>query len=253
MSGPAPAPARRSRGNRRLSRQSVPPLIQPLEQRRLFSVTVTEAYPGYYEIHGDDNDNYIDVAVCMTENTFTIDGNTYADVSYILAYGYGGNDTIQLISFDGAGIIAGGIVAGAGNDTITMNFDGGIWAGSGEDTVYLSESFRGQAYGDGGNDQIYISGLCLNADVRGGTGDDYIDCTANAYSVVIHGDQGNDTLYGSDYDDELYGDEGHDHVNGGYGDDAFYYADGDDIDGGDGYDILYMSSPNSQTNVEEVL
>jgi hypothetical protein len=28
-----------------------------LEQRRLYSVTVTEGYPGFYEIYGDENAN----------------------------------------------------------------------------------------------------------------------------------------------------------------------------------------------------
>lgn len=195
-------------------------LLESLESRRLFSVTVTEGYPGFYEICGDEHPNVIDVSVSMNDETFTLDGVTYTGVAYILVHGYGGDDTISVISTDGPGYITGVISAGDGNDTITLNFDGGVWAGAGDDTLYLSDAFYGEALGEAGDDRIYISGDCYDAQIDGGAGNDFIDCSGNNYRVFARGGAGNDTIIGSAYDDHLRGDEGDDTIIGGGGNDS---------------------------------
>ena len=58
-------------------------LIDTLEGRRHFSVTVTEGYPGFYEIAGTDDDDVIEIAVSQNDGTFTVDGETYADATII--------------------------------------------------------------------------------------------------------------------------------------------------------------------------
>jgi Ca2+-binding RTX toxin-like protein len=216
--------------------------LESLEARRLFSVTVYEGYPGFYEIHGDDADNYIEASLNMAEATMTVGGQTYSGVQYVVAYGYGGNDSLIITSADGAGLIAASIVAGDGSDIIMLGIDGAVWAGAGNDELYLMDSFRGQAYGESGNDYMNISGATVDADIEGGSGADFIDCSGNASRVVVRGGSGDDTIIGSEFGDELHGDEGNDSLDGGGGDDMFYsYGGGlDIINGGNGYDIAYV-------------
>ena len=58
-------------------------------------------------------------------------------------------------------------------------------------------------------------------------------------SIVIDGLGGNDTLIGSDYDDEIRGGEGHDALFGNAGDDTLKGENGEDVlNGGAGSDTL---------------
>ena len=228
-------------------------MLESLEGRRLFSVTVAEGYPGYYEIHGDAADDAIAVSVSQNDGTFTLDGQLYTDVSYVSVDGGGGNDQISILSSDGPGSIGAGVVGGDGNDQITLNFDGGVWAGAGDDTVRLSDSFRGEAYGEDGNDQMFISGACVDAEIQGGAGDDLIDCSNNSYGVVVHGGVGSDTIFGSAYNDQIYGDEGHNALYGNGGNDSFFVQGNDFVDGGDGRDAVYVHGGLQQgSDVEDV-
>jgi Ca2+-binding RTX toxin-like protein len=195
--------------------------VERLENRRLLSVTVTEGYPGFYEIWGDESANAIAVSVSMAAETFTLNGVTYSGVSYIAVYGYGGEDTISVVA-DGAGSIGAAVSAGDGSDDITANFSAAIWAGAGSDTLNLADSFRGEAYGEGGDDWVVVSGECVEPEIHGGTGDDVIDASGNNYGVVIHGGWGDDAIYGSLYDDQLYGEAGSDTLYGGSGVDLYF-------------------------------
>jgi Ca2+-binding RTX toxin-like protein len=217
--------------------------IESLESRRHLSVSVTEMYPGFYEVQGDGQADSINISVSMEAESFTLDDTTYSGVSYVYVHGNGGDDNISVSSADGAGNIGASITGDDGNDSITLNFDGGVWAGAGNDVLYLSDSFRGVAHGDAGNDDIYISGACFDAEIVGDVGNDLIDCSANYYRVVVRGGTGNDTIYGSALDDQIYGDGGNDFLHGGGGNDSFYATDGHGglIEGGDGYDIIYSS------------
>ena len=221
--------------------------LEPLEARSLFNVTVTEGYPGFYEIHGTNGDDVIIAQINMAEQTLDVDGQTYTDVQYVVAYGYAGEDFITIASLDGAGIIGAGIVAGPGDDLALLGVDGALFAGPGNDRIYLFDSFRGQAYGESGNDFVDISSACVDAEVYGGEGHDYIDCAANFYGVVAFGGTGNDTIYGSAHDDQLFGGDGQDVIDAGAGADTVYGSGGDwdDVYGGDGYDIAYVDHSDS--------
>jgi Ca2+-binding RTX toxin-like protein len=175
-------------------------------------------------------------------------------VSYIFVHGAGGEDNISVTSVDGTGSIGASITGDDGNDSIKLNFDGGVWGGDGNDVIYLTDSFQGVAHGGAGNDQMYIVGACYNAMIIGDTGNDFIDCSQNYYSVVVHAGLGNDTVYGSAYDDQLYGDGGNDEMYGLEGNDSFYTSDNTNglVDGGNGYDILYTgASVPSAANIEQ--
>ena len=223
--------------------------LESLESRRLFSVTVYESYPGFYQIEGDDSDEVISVSVSMNEETFTVDGGTYTGVGYIFINAHGGNDSVSVTSTDGSGYIGASILAGDGSDTVSLNFDGAIWGGRGNDQINLADSFRGEVYGEEGNDRMTIRGACVNAEIRGGDGNDYIDCSGNDYGVVVFAGTGNDTVFGSAHDDSIYAEEGHDKVSGGAGNDTIYVRDGggDEVDGGDGYDFIYADA--NETNI----
>jgi Ca2+-binding RTX toxin-like protein len=226
--------------------------VEKLETRRCRSVTVTEGYPGFFEVWGDDSANTIAATVSMSAETFTMDGVTYHNVSYISVYGGGGDDTITLLATDGPGFIGTGVTAGSGNDSVTLNFDGAIWAGSGSDTLDLKDSFRGEAYGESGDDHVTVSGECVDPAILGGPGNDVIDATNNHYRVVIRGGCGDDLIFGSLYDDDIYGDEGSDILIGNDGDDTFYSQCGgaDWVIGGSGMDTLYGTSVAGTDSVE---
>ena len=99
--------------------------IELLERRRLLSVAVAQTSPGYFEIQGDDSPNPINVQVSQGDDSFTLDGVTYSNVNFISVFGNGGDDTINVQSSDGPGEIGAAIDGGAGNDNISLNFDGG--------------------------------------------------------------------------------------------------------------------------------
>ena len=228
--------------------------IEQLECRRLFSVSVNETSPGYYEINGDESDNVIVVSVSQDDGSFTLDGNTYTGVNYIYVYGKGGNDTIQ-VSAPAPGSIGASIDGGDGNDQLSLNFDGGIWGGAGDDVINLADSFQGNVSGDAGNDRITIQGECVDAQILGGDGNDYIDASQNDYRVVVRGGEGDDTIFGSQFNDQIYGDGGHNHLYGLGGNDTFYCQNGspDDVDGGAGTNFMYADAAEGQiTNVSYV-
>src|SRR4051794_21303976 len=100
--------------------------IETMEGRTLFSVTVSEGYPGYYDITGDASADAINVSVDMDAETFTLDDVTYTGVAFIAVDGGGGDDTISLLA-SSPGYIGASVDAGDGNDSVTLNFDGAIW------------------------------------------------------------------------------------------------------------------------------
>jgi Ca2+-binding RTX toxin-like protein len=217
--------------------------LENLEPRRLFAVTVSEGYPGFYLVESDAESDNIQISVNQHDHTFTLDGNTYADVGYIQVMGNGGDDIISVTSVDGSGDIGAVIAGGDGNDNLTLNFDGGIWGGEGDDVLNLSDSFYGVADGQGGNDVISVTGVCVSADIQGGDGNDLIDCSGSGVGVTVHGGAGNDSILGSMFDDAIYGDGGSDYINSGGGNDVIYAQDGDQctIVGGAGGDAAYLN------------
>src|SRR5205085_11277976 len=118
--------------------------IERLELRRLYSVTVSQGYPGYYQIDGDNGSNSIVVSVDQNARTFTLNGVTYGGVNYLTVMGYEGNDYITVAGTQGA--IGCTIIDGGGNDSLSLNFDGAIYAGNGQDTLSLKDSFEGEVH-----------------------------------------------------------------------------------------------------------
>jgi Ca2+-binding RTX toxin-like protein len=194
-------------------------------------------------------------------------------------FGGDGNDTIDnsggVYGFPLAGdagddsIIGGSgyerIDGGTGNDTLQGNYGFDSLSGGDGDDVLDGGSFDDSLAGDAGNDTLYGAG---DTDyLNGGSGDDllYGDfsplTSANALSPsrnddVLVGGSGADTLYGEIGNDELtsadaievgnvtlFEDTGteHDALFGGEGDDAVAIGYGDDADGGNGLDRLYLA------------
>jgi Ca2+-binding RTX toxin-like protein len=215
--------------------------IETMEGRTLFSVTVSEVAPGYYQFDGDSAADEINVSLDMENATLSFNDTQYSDVAYIIVNGGGGNDTINVIATAPADIGA-TINGDDGGDLIICNFDAIISAGGGRDEIHLGDAYDGQVYGDAGADTIYISGNCAGAVVDGGAGGDLIDATGNLYGATLYGGAGDDQIYGSEYGDTIYAGSGADIIVAFGGNDLIYSAtDGaiDWIDAGDGYDTLY--------------
>ena len=227
--------------------------LETLERRRLFSVSVVQGYPGYYEIYGTDDPDTVTISVSNSDASFTLDGATYGGVSHISLFTYGGDDVVSL-AIQGDGPIAAAVVAGEGNDGVSLVGSGAIWGDGGDDTLWLSDSFHGEVYGGPGQDRLSISGACADARINGDQGSDIIDATGSAYGVLAKGGQGNDTLYGSNLDDQLYGGAGADLLFGNGGNDVFYTADWerDCIMGGAGIDVAYVDYGDGVWGVEYV-
>src|SRR5687767_14132918 len=115
--------------------------LERLECRRLWSVTVIEGFPGFYEVHGDDADNEISIQLSTEKQEFTLDGQTYKGVQQLTVYGLGGNDTIS-VAASAAGMVSASIDGGEGDDEISLNFDGAVRGAGGNDHIYLSDAFR---------------------------------------------------------------------------------------------------------------
>ena len=215
--------------------------IETMEGRTLFSVTVTEVSPGFYQFDGDSADDEIAISVDMDNATLTFNDTQYANVAHITVNAGGGNDFVNIIANAPGGIRA-SIDGGDGSDVIVANFDASVWGGAGDDEIHLGDALNAEIYGEGGSDAIYVSGYSFNAVIDGGAESDYIDASANLYGVAIGGGSGDDVIYGSDYDDTIYGDSGADMIVALNGNDMIITSgDGaiDWIDGGDGNDTLH--------------
>ena len=228
-------------------------LIETLEGRRHFSVTVTEGYPGFYEIAGTEDGEVIEIAVAQNDGSFTVDGQTYADATIIHVNGLGGNDQISVISPDGPGGIMANVDGGDGDDSVELNFDGSIWGGTGNDQLRLSDSYSGEIYGSDGDDLLYIGGASVNGFVSGGNGADILDATENLCGVTLDGGNGSDEIRGSAYDDDITGGSGNDTLMGNDGNDVFHVRDNehDDINGGAGTDVAYSDTDDDGIIVVE--
>jgi Ca2+-binding RTX toxin-like protein len=226
--------------------------FETLEVRRLCSVTVSQGYPGFYEVYGDEGDNEISISVSMDDQSFSLDGQTYNGLQQLAVYGLGGNDMI-MVSAGHAAYISATIDGGDGDDQLALNFDGSVSGGAGSDRIYLSDAFRGEAYGGSSDDYVWINGDNVDAYIDGGDGDDYIDASSNNYRVFIHGGEGSDTIIGSDYDDQIFGDGGSNVIYGMGGNDQIFVRNGsyDCTDGGGGTDVCYADGYHDADHVAD--
>jgi Ca2+-binding RTX toxin-like protein len=216
-------------------------LVERLEFRRLFNASVTQTYPGFYQIDADAQTTSINVSVDQTAETFSLDGTTYANVQHIVINGNDAGDTITVNSNDEYGYIVADVNGGAGNDTITLSaLTGVIHGGGGQDTLTLRDSWQGEVYGDSGSDNIYVAGDSYGAQVQAGTGNTLIDASQSNFGLSLYGGAGNDTIYGTAYDDQIYGGGGNDYLYGIGGNDTFYSTGGVVVGSSGGTNTAYV-------------
>jgi Ca2+-binding RTX toxin-like protein len=214
--------------------------LETLERRRLYSVTVVQGYPGFYNVYGTDSADVIAISVSTADSSFTVDGARYDGVAKISVFAYGGDDTVT-VNIDGPSNIGASVDAGDGNDDVSIVGAGSIWGGNGNDTLRLTNAYRGEIYGGSGDDRLSIGGESADSLLEGEQGNDLIDARDNNYAVVAGGGAGDDTVFGSNYDDQIYGDAGSDLLIGNNGNDTFYAVDmeRDRIVGCAGIDVAY--------------
>jgi Ca2+-binding RTX toxin-like protein len=173
-------------------------LIENLEDRRLFAVTVAVT-GGVLTITGDDSANFVDVrqasgtdtltvrtatqtADDMTDDTSTDDGTTTAGCSGRGHHGPAsefGDVTSQTFDISDNAITSIKVVAGGGGDVVT---------------IARNVTLPANVTGGDGNDRL--SGGAGADTVDGGAGDDHI--TGGLGSDNLRGGEGNDTILSAD-------------------------------------------------------
>lgn len=241
-------------------------MIEPLEQRVLLSVTLTD---GLLEIIGSEGDDSFrvrqdtlihapEVLLQGYDDTLSVNDGTlvhffeFAEVRAIRADLGAGNDALDM---SGIGIPA-FVFGGAGADTIV----GGtlrdtLYGGSGDDVLRGSlgaDSIQGGAGNDyliGGGSRDTLIGLAGNDSLIGGRADDLL--RGGTDNDTLRGMVGNDVLLAGRGDDRASGGEDNDTVSGILGNDTLRGGDGDDlILGGDGDDLLFANDALPYDNVQ---
>jgi Ca2+-binding RTX toxin-like protein len=178
-------------------------------------------------VEGSNYDDYIDVGT----NT----NNGYSD--FTVVHGMGGNDTLI------AGYYTSVLDGGDGDDIVdgrNSQYLDEVDGDAGNDTLYTNANTFAVANGGGGNDTIYAHG-----EIHGGAGDDTIHVVDSYYPGPVTGEDGNDTIYGSDHADHIDGGAGNDTIDGGGGDDILISGVGeDDLTGGAGNDQFFVGDGN---------
>ena len=184
--------------------------LEPLESRRLYSVTATSA-AGVLTISGDNNANVITVSrdvagnLLVNNRAVTIAGPTatVASIQTIVVNALDGNDAVTLDERNGA-LPRASVFGGAGNDTLT--------GGSGADFLV----------GGDGNDLLLGKGV----------------------NDQLFGGFGNDTLTGGAGADQMFGQGGNDRMTWDPGDGS------DLVEGGTGADLLLFNGSNGAENID---
>lgn len=199
----------KSMQNAHPSSYAIPPLMEPVETRRLLSAVVEN---GVLRVQGTDAGESIIISAGKRRVAVAIDGVSQ--------------------SFALKGIQSIDVRAGAGDDIIRIagksNLPASIYGEAGNDAIV----------GGPGNDRLYGG---AGADhIRGGGGHDLI--LGGEDDDTLIGDQGNDTLRGEGGNDELHGVAGLDDLDGGDGDDHLYGGAGlDSIRGRRGRDVFHRA------------
>ncbi len=190
-------------------------------------------------------------ALSIAKNSISLDGvlcgaATAKNTDTIVVNGNLNNDSLTITGVYGPGKTAEGagvseieitINLGGGDDSLTMKIgnlaDTAVFTAGGVDlngdgdedwTVNGPETYR--LYGKGGDDIFDASA--------------YTDTIAYATRLYLYGDDGADTLTGSDGQDYLLGGAGDDDCDAGAGNDYLYGYDGNDVlEGGLGMDKFY--------------
>ena len=154
------------------------------------------------------------------DDVISMVGNSGSAASVVL--GMGGNDT--LTAGWNTRVLDGGdgndVVDGRGSSTLVE-----LNGGAGDDTLYGDTNGFAVVSGGDGNDLIYAQGQA-----HGGAGDDVIHLGEGGWAPKeAVGDEGNDTIYGSNGIDHLDGGAGDDVLTGGDGNDVFVVGQGNDV------------------------
>ncbi|HEY5801808.1 MAG TPA: calcium-binding protein [Burkholderiaceae bacterium] len=189
---------------------------------------------------GDGNDRVV-FENWDTTATNTIDGGA-------------GNDTVDFSNYPYVQVVF--------NPTLEMNIENVIGS-IGADKINATGMNMAQAgidiSGGGGNDTL--TGGQGNDTLDGGSGNDLL-IGGQGHNLLIggagldtlRGDNGNDTLQGGDGADEITPGAGRNVVQGGAGNDNIFYngewgqnPETDTIDGGDGFDTVFLTWSGTQT------
>jgi Ca2+-binding RTX toxin-like protein len=205
---------------------------------------------GIDEIRFSVNQSDLTISTVSDMLDFGIQDSTYSNVSKIIAFTGGADDTILI---DDMVNILSELNGEAGEDTLIggANTDK-IWGGTENDELVGNDG-NDFLYGDEGDDDLMgdsgidaLFGGAGDDDLDGGAGDDNLD--GGSDSDFIFGDDGVDTLKGGSEDDFLFGgsegdflfgDSGNDYLSGDENDDYLYGGTGEDyLSGGEGNDFL---------------
>lgn len=148
------------------------------------------------------------------------------------------------------------IVGGAGNDTLIggTGFDTLI-GGDGDDRFYFDHDDAPLQGGAGFDTAVLQSSIGVSLDLvacsieqaYGGTGNDTLIGTGSLVGLALNGRDGNDQLVGSAFNDTLTGGSGTDRLVGNDGDDVFYIDAADMVEGGAGFDTVYVQGTDDLT------
>lgn len=197
---------------------------------------------GVAMVYGGSAADRIGIGSKGSNYVFTVNGVTRAyaksAISSLQAYGFDGNDLIQLAE---ELLPPSYLEGGNGNDVIYgSQGDDIINAGNGRDTVYTRDGTNRVAGGDdadtiwGGNGRDRLFGGKGNDSLSGGSGRD-----------ILSGDEGNDTLIGGASNDTLYGGDGDDILNGLNGADVIF--------GGPGFDQAKDDDRDTFAEIEKLV
>ncbi|HBO44758.1 MAG TPA: hypothetical protein DD670_12680, partial [Planctomycetaceae bacterium] len=199
------------------------PVVEPLEARRMLSITATfSAASGILTVFGDSLDNNIVISrnlagnIAVNGGAVNIVGGipTVANTTLIQGFGLSGNDTIALDETNGA-LPRANLYGGLGNDTLI--------GGSAADLLF----------GQAGNDTLFG---------RGG-------------ADLLFGGVGDDLLVGGDGNDKIFGEAGNDRLVWNPGDDTDLNEGGDGIDtievnGGNGAEVFTVTANGSRVRFD---
>lgn len=136
----------------------------------------------------------------------TTSSQSFKGVKLVKAYGYGGNDKINLHGLP----IKSYVYGGSGNDSIYGGkLTDHIYGDAGVDTIYGNE---GNDFLNGGDQDDYLYGYIGDDKLYGDAGNDY-----------LKGNDGLDDMFGGTGNDTLIGDAGRDQFWGGAGNDRIEY------------------------------
>ena len=150
--------------------------------------------------------------------------------------------TGSFVSVTGYNSYSNVVLGGEGHDILEFS--------SSNDAIFLHNDFAdvhidllGSEYSENLSTSSIFSGI---EEIRAGAGNDLVDLTSSTSSLIgeeitIHGNQGDDVIWGSAANETIYGGEGDDTLFGGAGSDTLY--------GGEGADVFEFSSTSFGTSI----